>query len=48
MLSETSLRIFYWGVYIWFAIGVATIAIPAIHELYKMFSGQSGKTKTNS
>ena len=45
MISETGLKIFYWGFYVWFIIGVATIAIPAIYELSKMFSSNSSQPK---
>lgn len=45
MISETGLKIFYWGIYIWFIIGFITIAGPAIYELSKMFSSHSSQPK---
>jgi len=43
MLSETGLKIFYWGAYIWLFIGFLTIGIPAITELIKTFTRQGHK-----
>ena len=36
MVSETFLGIYYWGVYVWFCIGVALVAFPAIYEIVKL------------
>jgi TRAP-type C4-dicarboxylate transport system permease small subunit len=39
MLSEGALGAYFWGVYIWFVVGFFLIAIPAVIELFKIFSG---------
>lgn len=39
MVSETFLGVYFWGVYGWFCVGVALVAIPAIYEVVKMFKG---------
>lgn len=36
MVSETFLGVYFWGVYVWFATGVALIAFPAIYEIIKL------------
>lgn len=38
MLSETALGIYYWGVYVWFVVGVVAIAIPAIVEIKNLLA----------
>lgn len=37
MVSETFLGVYFWGVYVWFCIGVSLIAFPAIYEIIKLF-----------
>jgi len=38
MLSETSLGIYFWGVYVWFAVGVVAIAVPALMEIKNLLA----------
>ena len=38
MMSETAFDIYYWGVYVWFAIGACLIGIPAIIQVVKMLT----------
>jgi uncharacterized membrane protein len=38
MLNETGLGIYFWGSYIWLIVGFITIGVPAIVELYRVFS----------
>lgn len=38
MISQTTLTVYLWGAYAWFAVGVALIAIPAIKELFQILS----------
>ena len=38
MVSETFVGTYFWGVYIWFAIGVLLIAIPAIFEIGRVIT----------
>ena len=40
MISETFMKVYFWGAYVWFAIGFLLIAIPAIGEIKKiLFTG---------
>jgi|GEM_PF-1073083 len=39
MMNQSELGVYFWGVYIWFAVGFFLIAVPAIIEIIKIFSG---------
>lgn len=36
MMGETAFSAYFWGVYIWFAIGATVIGIPAIVQMIKL------------
>lgn len=38
MMSETAFSAYFWGVYIWFAIGATVIGIPALIQIVKMLT----------
>lgn len=38
MLNQTALTIFFAIAYIWFCVGFLLIAVPAIKEIFSMFS----------
>jgi len=40
MISEAFLGAYFWGVYIWFVVGTLAVGIPAIIQLFKMFTGK--------
>lgn len=40
MVSQTFMGIYFWGTYIWFAVGFLLIAIPALIEIKKMVSSK--------
>lgn len=36
MASEAFVGAYFWGVYVWFAIGAILIGIPAIGEIFRV------------
>jgi uncharacterized membrane protein len=39
MISKTFMEIYFWGAYIWFAVGFVIIAVPAIMEIKRIIVG---------
>ena len=38
MLSQTSLGVYFWGAYVWLIVGFLSIGVPAVIDMYKIFT----------